>query len=405
MSTKKNKKRWTKFRHKIARTIIAIVITPYIKIRYRIKIDKSLVDRKKQYLILLNHQTPFDQFFVGMAIPGAIYYMATEDIFSKGIISKIIKFLVAPIPIKKQTADVRAVLNCMKVANEGGKIAIAPEGNRTYSGRTGYMNPAIVPLVRKLGLPLALFRIEGGYGKEPRWSDVIRGGRMKAGVTRVLEPQEYVQMTDDELLFAIKSELYVDESEVHGVYKSKKSAEYLERAIYTCPYHGLTELYSRGTVVECKRCGRKVVYTDTKSFVGLGFDFPFKNVGEWYDYQNNFIASLDTREMREEPIYLDTGRFMRVIVYKRKELIGRKVSIALFGDRVEIFWGECEYVFPFDKTSAFTVLGRNKLNIYFGDEIYQIKGDKHFCALKYVNLFHRYRNIQKGEKDGQFFGI
>ena len=38
-------------------------------------------------------------------------------------------------------------------AREGGTIAIAPEGNRTYSGRPCAMNPAIGSLAKKLGLP------------------------------------------------------------------------------------------------------------------------------------------------------------------------------------------------------------------------------------------------------------
>ncbi len=405
MKSNKKNKRWTKFRHKAVRNIVAIFLTPYIKIRYRIKVDKSLVDKKKQYLVLLNHQTPFDQFFVGMAIPGAVYYMASEDIFSNGFISKVIKYLVAPIPIKKQTSDVRAVLNCMKVAAEGGKIAIAPEGNRTYSGRTGYMNPAIVPLVKKLGLPLAFFRIEGGYGKEPRWGDKVRRGTMRAGVTRVMEPEEYNALDNEELLGIIKSELYVDEREIRGTYKSKHTAEYLERAIYTCPYHGLSELESRGRIIECKRCKRKVTYTDTKELVGVGFDFPFKSVGEWYDYQNELVGSLDLRQMCVEPIYLDTGRMLRVIVYKKKELMHKSCTVALYGDRVEITAEGATYKFSFAESSAFTVLGKNKLNIYIGDGIYQIKGGKRFCALKYVNIFHRYKNTEKGEDNDRILGL
>ena len=38
------------------------------------------------------------------------------------------------------------------------------------------------------------------------------------------------------------------------------------------------------------------------------------------------------------------------------------------------------------------ILGKNKLNVYFGDKVYQLKGDEHFCALKYVNLYYRYKN-------------
>ena len=164
----------------------------------------------------------------------------------------------------------------------------------------------------------------------------------------------------------------------------------------------MDRIIARG--IECKKCKRKVMYTDTKELLGVGFDFPFRFVGQWYDYQNSLVNSLDLLKMCDEPVYLDTGRFLRVIVYKKKQLISKCVQLALYGDRVEIT-GKEKIVFPFSCTSAFTVLGRNKLNIYFGDEIYQIKGNKRFCALKYVNFFHRYQNITKGKENEQFLGL
>jgi len=158
MAKRKNEK-WIHFRHRVVRNLAYAVLYPYSRLVYGVKIEKFKEQAGRKFLVLLNHQTPFDQFFVGMAFKGPIYYMATEDIFSMGFVSKLIKYLVAPIPIKKQTTDIRAVLNCMRVAKEGGTICIAPEGNRTYSGRTEYMNPAIVSLVKKLSLPLAFYRL------------------------------------------------------------------------------------------------------------------------------------------------------------------------------------------------------------------------------------------------------
>ena len=79
-------------------------------------------------------------------------------------------------------------------------------------------------------------------------------------------------------------------------------------------------------------------------------------------------------------------------------------DILLYGDKF-ILKGESELVLPFDKISAVSVLGRNKLNIYYGDQLYQIKSDKHFNALKYVNIYYRYKNTLGGENDEQFLGL
>lgn len=405
MRKKKKDKRWIKPRHRVARNILCALLKPYSYLKYGIRVEKFKEQGKRPYLILFNHQTPFDQFFVGMAFKGAVYYVATEDIFSLGAVSSVIRYLVAPIPIKKQTTDVRAILNCIKVAKEGGTIALAPEGNRTYSGRTEYINPSIVPLAKKLGLPIALFRIEGGYGVEPRWSDTVRRGRMRAYVSEVIEPEDYAEMSDGELYGKLCDGLFVDEAKVYGEYRHGKLAEYLERVIYVCPHCSLSEFESRGDVIECKKCHRRVRYLPTKELVGEGFEHPFRFVGEWYDYQNDFINSLDLLEWTDKPMYKDCAMLSEVIPYKKKVRISREAEISLYGDRVELIFGGESLILPFDEVTAAAVLGRNKLNIYQGGKIYQIKGSKRFNAIKYVHLYHRYKNVKKGDTNVKFLGL
>lgn len=404
MAKNKKKKKWLKFRHAVVRNVLSFFLTPYSKIKYGIKVQRFKEQQKRPYLILFNHQTAFDQFFVGMAFHGPVYYVASEDLFSNGALSSLIRYLVAPIPIKKQTTDVGAVLTCIRVAKEGGTIAIAPEGNRTYSGKTGYMGEAIAPLARKLGLPIALFRIEGGYGVHPRWSDVVRRGKMRAGVSRVIYPEEYKNMTDTELFDAISTELYVDESCKCGSFKHKKRAEYVERAIYTCPFCSLSEIESHGSIIECKKCGRKVEYTEEKQLRGIGFDFPFENLSDWYDYQSELVNSLCPTDYTEKAISSDTVTVKEVIPYKRKRKLLKDVTLKLYGDRIEVS-DKGTWRIDFDKASAFTVLGKNKLNLYLDGAIYQFKGTKRFSALKYVQIFHRYDNVKKGDANGKFLGL
>ena len=405
MKKNNKKKKWIKIRHKVLRFPLYLIIGTYSRLRYGIKVERFKKKEKKPYLILYNHQTAFDQFFVGMAFKEPLYYLASEDLFSNGWVSSLIRWLVAPIPIKKQTTDVRAILNCMKVAKEGGSIAIAPEGNRTYSGRTEYMSNSIVPLAKKLNMPIALYRIEGGYGVHPRWSDVVRRGKMKGYISRVVYPEEYSAITDDELFEIIKKELYVNEAVADGEFKHKRLAEYLERAVYVCPFCGLAEFKSDKDIIECQKCKRQIRYTSKKELFGINFEFPFRFVSEWYEYQSNFVNHLEPDDYAEAPIHTESASLYEVIPYERKELIAKNVIITLYGNRIIIKTETEELLFPFEKTSAVTVLGRNKLNIYYDGKIYQIKPPARFNALKYVHIYHRFRNVLKGEKDEQFLGL
>ena len=395
------KKKWMKFRHKVVRNLAFLIIYPYSRIKYGINVEKFKEQGKRPYLILFNHQTAFDQFFVGMSFRGPVYYVASEDLFSKGWISRIIKYVVAPIPIKKQTTDASAVMNCIRLAREGGTIALAPEGNRTYDGKPVYINPAIAPLAKKLKLPIALYRIEGGYGVHPRWSDVVRRGKMRSYVYKVIEPEEYKDMSNEELYSVIKEGLAVNEAKVDGEYYHKKSAEFLERVVYVCPYCDLSTFASNGKVIKCKKCGREIEHLDNKKLDGVGFKFPFKFVGEWYDYQCDFINRLDISQFNDSPAYTDEISFAKVNIYKNKEILNEKIKLSLFGNRITV-GGR---VFNFEDVNAITILGKNKLNIYTDEALYQIKGDKRFNGLKYMNFYYRYKNLNSEDENGEFLGL
>lgn len=400
------KEKWVKTRHRVIVAIARVFLGTYTALKYHVKVKNFKEGKKRQFLVLFNHQTAYDQFFVGMAFKSAVYFLASEDLFSIGFVSKLLRFAVAPIPIKKQTTDLVALKNLLKVASEGGTIAIAPEGQRTYSGETTYINPAIVTMARKLNLPIAIFKIEGGYGIQPRWSDVVRKGRMKAGVSRVIEPSEYENLSKEEFEKLINKELYVNEACVDGEYKHKKTAEYLERAIYVCPECGLSTFYSKNDIIECKKCGLKVRYLPTKELEGVDRPFHHRFVLDWYNAQNRFVNGLDLTTQLSKPLYEETADFKRVIVYKCKELLEKDAVIKLFGDRIEVTGENIgTKVFSFDDIRAVTVLGKNKANIYADKEIFQIEGDAHFNSLKYVNFFHRYKNIRMGKGDVEFLGL
>lgn len=407
-NNKKNKKtKWIKFRHKVTRFVVNIILTPYMFFTYHIKCHKYKGNVKGPYLIIYNHQTSFDQFFIGKSFKKPIYYVASEDLFSNGFISRVIEFLIKPIPIKKNVSDLTAVKKCIQVVREGGSIAIAPEGNRTFSGETMHFNPAIMKLVKLLKIPLLIYRIEGGYGVEPRWSHKLRKGKMKSYVAQTVLPEEYLKMTDEELADLVTKGLYLNEHESTEKFKSKRKAEYLERVAYVCPKCGLTTFYTEGNLIKCTKCQLEAEYTENKEIKGK--DFPFKNYLEWYNYQNDYVNNLDLTKYFDELMYTETCNFFIVHLYKHKERISKDCTIKLYGNKVEIQTksnDENKYEFLFEDITGVSVLGRNKLNIYYKDKVYQIKSNKRFNAVKYLNIWYRFNNqIKNPDSDSKFLGL
>ena len=224
----------------------------------------------------------------------------------------------------------------------------------------------------------------------------------RGALSAMYRPEE---KTVEELLLG-KSRVAVLEAVADATFRHKKRAEYLERAVYVCPYCGLSEFESKNEKCYCKKCNRTVIYGEDKTISGEGFEFPFKFVNDWYEYQKDFVNALDTREHCLSPLFVDSSDMSEVIVYKNKKDLMKGCEMKLYGDRIAINEGaDSEKLFPFDTVTAVSVLGRNKLNVYFENRVYQFKGSKSFNALKYVNIYYRHKNITKGDENGKFLGL
>ena len=401
---KKKKSTWIKPRHTVIVKILYWPFYLFVKFRYHIAMER-IKKQETPCLILYNHQTLFDQFIVSFLMPKHVYHVASEDLFSNGFISKLLAWAVAPIPFRKSASDISGIKSCVKVAKEGGNIAMAPEGNRTYSGTTEYMKSGVVSLVKLLKMPLVLYRIEGGYGVHPRWSDSIRKGKMRAFVARVVQPEEYAKMDNDELFTIIHDALYVDEREDKSEFYCKNNAEYLDRAMYYCPDCGLSEFDSCKDMITCKKCGKKIQYLPNKTLQGINCEFPYLYVKDWYDAQSDYVRALDMESFGDEVIYQDSVNFSESIYCDRKHLIDKKATLSIYKDRFVVDTQAESFVYPFADVASATALGRNKFNFYFNHRTFQFKGDKHFNPLKYLNLYFHAVNVSKGETNDEFLGL
>ncbi len=77
-------------------------------------------------LIMANHVTDLDPFFLATGFKRPIFFVASDHIFRLGVISSIIRFLVAPIPIVKSRIDLRTIRTINKVIADGGLVGLFP---------------------------------------------------------------------------------------------------------------------------------------------------------------------------------------------------------------------------------------------------------------------------------------
>ncbi|MBQ4570183.1 MAG: 1-acyl-sn-glycerol-3-phosphate acyltransferase [Bacilli bacterium] len=395
---------WCKRRHKIVTAIFRPVFKLHFKLKYNLDV-KVYKELNYPALILSNHVTSLDPFIVGSFFKQPLYYMASTDLFQHFFLGKLIKFLVNPIPkMKSKKSDLTAIKSCIKVAKENGTICIFPEGNRTVTGKLGYVDKSIAKLAKTLKLPIVLFNIHGGYGTEPRWGQGVRKGKMHCEIKKVLSYDDYKDLELDELYDIIVENLSVDDLNYYNNYKSKNKAMYLERVLYVCPVCGAFHaLKSKGNKICCVKCGLEVAYQNDLTFISGNDSFKFKNVDQWYNYQIDIVVNKnysDDECIYEENVFLSMPR-----LYKSRKKLGYG-ELSIYPNRFEVSINKTKesYVFEFDNIEAVTYLGKKKMNIYYNGETYQIfnKVDSNF--LKYVHMFYILKN-KKEEKENNFIGL
>lgn len=404
MSRKNN---WVKKRHNRIRHLVAKPVYRILHKKYGFTYT-PFDTQGKPYLVLANHQTAMDQFMVQFPFDDYCYPIASEDIFSISL-GKLLSWAVAPIPITKGQINIKTILTCKQIAKQNKSILVHVEGNRTYSGKTEYISPAVAKLAKVLKLPLAFLLIRGGYGVRPRWSEKTRTGKTHASVESVLEPEDFLAMSDEQLYEEITKRLYVDESSDDGqLYECKGLAEYLERAIYYCPNCGVTHFLSSGNSFKCTTCGLEVLYQPNKQFAMRdGSTPPYRNVNEWYEAQKEFVRQYEP-SIEGKEIARDYAKISKVLLLKKKKKICKKAEIILFDNGIKIVSKKYNWTKNFSEDiTSMAVLGKNKLNVIFADgETLQFEGDVHFNALKYANFLFRHKNYKEGNNaTSQFLGL
>ena len=384
--------------HTIVNKIVRGVLTPVLKSKFNLSVEKS--DIRAPFLVLSNHTTDYDAFFIAKSFKDHIYFVMSDHISSIPVAGALIRALVSPIPITKSSVDASTVKNILTVIKGGGAVGIFPEGSKSFAGDMSSMKSSIAKLVKKLGVPLVLYNIEGGYLSSPRWSKQKRKGQVVGKIKKIVKPEEYQKMSTEELFDIIQTNLRVnayDSQSMHTLeFHGKNMAENIESFMYVCPEcKNFDTLHGECNVVKCKNCNYHAEYTE-HGYLSRG---PFSRLDEYDKWLKSFVMSLDFSDYSEHEIITKDEDF-EVYIKKsnyKKEKLGM-FDMILFKNRLELVAKAPDtdnITIPLDTIEGYGIEGMNGLQLSLRDgRVYRTKNSKPVSALKYTNLISKLSGLE-----------
>ena len=373
--------------------ILRIPFTIYYKVFHNYHY-KKYKPKNKPFLVLSNHNSDGDQFMVGMAIKGHMFFVASEHIVRHGFGGRLVKFLANPI-IRKKGAEAKSTVNdIIETLQNKSNVCMFVEGNRSFNGQTGWISPTNGQLVKNSHATLITFRLDGGYFRTPRWAVSRRKGPEFGRVVNEYPYELLKDMTEDEITKIIRNDLYVNaydwKKENQYIYKGKNLAENLETVLFVCPKcKGIDTLKSNDNEFFCS-CGFKVILNEYCSFENSDNDF-FKNVYQWDMWQRNYLKeNLDTlkSEYKDKPIFSHTDQTLSLINIEKNAKKVNSGKMELFSDRLVISSEKQTNVFYLSSITGFSI--SKMMTIFFSTnngEYYEIKSDSIRTGVGYLILY------------------
>ena len=373
-------------RHQMVFRVLMPFIHVFNKWKFNYEFD-SLKEIEGPYLILPNHNLELDPLLVGEAVGKQIYFVASEHLMRKGIATKLLMHFLKPIIHMKGRQGAKTVKQMLRTLQEGHKVCIFPEGNRSFNGVTMEMEAAIAKVAKKAKVKLITYRIEGGFLTQPRWATSIRRGKVRGRLINIYEPEQLSQMSDAQISAAIITDLHEDAYETQKrecvKFKGNNLALGLESTIFTCPKCGkIGKLHSQNDRIFCE-CGFEAIY-DVYGYLIDKEDNKY-TVTELDLKQQNALKEKIKNWPESTPLFEDDVTVYRIGA--DHELIGTEEgSLKAYTDHLECGGERLDYA----GMDGMAIYSRSALIIHHEkiDGHLEVMSDLSFSALKYLYLYN-----------------
>ena len=373
---------------------------------FRIKvIGREEVPYNKPALVLANHVALLDPIWVYAGARGSLHPVATEDLFRRPILNKLVHWCGA-FPKRKAARDFSAMKNTIRLLRKGLPVGIFPEGIRTWDGKPLPLAPGIATLIQRMKVPVIGCRQDGSYVAHPRWARRMR--RFPITLTyRKIYDAETIPGDPQQIIRDIESFINADDYQLdvdEQKYRRSGLAVDVTRLLYRCPncqtLEGLKIVRPHSTnKVECTSCYSSWRVTAANNLVPL--DECGRPIGEkiplWQAYRRFKDFPLVPLSL-SNPLTLEPGETVylrsRTHVLGREERFPRIRALAAgkfyLTNRRLVFRNRHRLVLDarLRDLSALSTEAGNRFNFVYRSRIYNVTM-RNESILKWFDTIHR----------------
>jgi len=174
-----------------------LLVVPLFKLFFRMKVrGAENIPKRGGFILASNHVSFLDPLALGAASGRNLDFMARESLFKIPVFGSLIKAVDA-FPVKRDSADKRALKEAMRRVKAGRALTLFPEGTRQDTDGA-FAEPAagIGFLAARLAVPVIPTFISGTEKALPRHAKFIRRARVSVSFGKQISMEGSLQYQD-----------------------------------------------------------------------------------------------------------------------------------------------------------------------------------------------------------------